>query len=199
MTASPIRPKRVRLVGGARKERLAVVQSARKFNELRKWYAREAQRLGQTPAKVAQGVNTELQIFLLEKLSLENKTKTRAAQLIIEDGRNMALMTEANFGLQYKKADFLARIDHTLKILPTVEKEVIEDMPHGRQIIAGLPRVREQLAADKRETAMRGTGIMRDISMINMLKLRQILGEEKFGRLTALNLGAMQEIAKRGY
>jgi len=199
MTASPIRPKKVRLVGDARKERLAVVQSAKKFRELGKWYKKEAQNLGLTPAKVAQGVNTELQIFLLGKLSLKDQTRTQAVQLIIEDGRNMALMMNADVGLQYRKADFLARIDHTLKILPTVEKEVIRDMPYGRQIIAGLPRVRAQLAADKREIATRGAGIMRDIAMINTLRLRQILGEENFKRLSALNFGIMQEIAKKWY
>jgi hypothetical protein len=197
LMVAPRNPFRKRLVGEARKDRLNVLKSVRKFRELNKWYEREAQRL--TPAKVAQGVNTELAIFILGKVSLPEKIKSEAAKLFIEDGRNMALMMDAHAGVPYKKADFLARIDHALKVLPEVESELIRTVPHGKEIVNGLPSVRKTLAADPRVTSVRGAGIMQDISIINTLKLRKILGEEKFNQVSKLLVETMREIQKRGH
>jgi hypothetical protein len=191
--------RRIRLQGDARKEKLIVLKSARKYRELNKWYSREAQGLRMAPTKVAEGLSAELQIFVLGKLSLQDQPKKQAVEILTEDGRNMSLMVEAQTGIPYKKADFLARIDHALKILPEVKEDLLKEIPHGREIIAGLPEVRRKLAADPRQNSIGGAGIMHDISLINMLKLRQIIGDEKFNQLTRLTGEIMREIIKRGY
>ncbi len=193
------KPSKVRLTGAAREERLTVLKSARKFKELNLWYAKEARRMGLTTAKIAHGVGAEIQIFILKKLKLEEQAKKRAIELITEDGRNMVLMVEANARIPYKKADFIARIDHALKILPDVKEALIKEVPHGKEIIKGLPGVREKLASDPRTTSVGGAGIMQDISLINLLKLQQILGKEKFSELTRLTAQTMDEVRKRGY
>ncbi len=111
----------------------------------------------------------------------------------------MVLMVEAQNRIPYKKADFIARIDHAIKILPDVKEALVKEVPHGRLIPEGLANVKRQLAADRRENSVGGARIMSDISLINLLKLRQIIGEEKFKQLTRLTTETMQEAMKRGY
>lgn len=173
------------------------LRALRHFRKLEKWYGEEASKREITDALATHGQITETSVFILKRLNITPEKRSEAIKLLTEDGHNMLLLLKVGQGEFYPKKDFIVRIDHALKVLPKIQAEVLREIPHGRQIIEGLPGVREKLLADPRTMSKGGAGIMSDITKINIIELRRILGTKEFEKFSKIQTQLMNEVIKQ--
>jgi len=149
-----------------------------------------------TREEATHGQIGEMNVFIARRLPITPEKRSEAIRLLTEDGRAVLLCVKAVHGIPYSKAEFIERIDRAVKLIPFIREELIREVPHGKQIIEGLVGVKEKLLADPRQEVHGGARILTDISRINILQLRKIIGEETFLLFHKIQSNCVNEIVK---